>query len=173
MQNQVLFNRKIMQNFDFQGEYIGYVIDNSEFEETLKIKVFIPELFGYNYSVGIPKESKEISISKDHILNSEDININLKIKQNEFIYSRIIIERQCLSSKDYFIYCCKPDIGDKVIVSFFNGNPSNCVYSNNILLSEGERIEVKNEISNANGGKIVNIIKDNLPNRSTIDKIMI
>ena len=46
MSNSHFHNPNLISSFHFGLKYTGVVIDNSEFDEQQKIKVFIPELFG-------------------------------------------------------------------------------------------------------------------------------
>jgi len=153
-----LFKKEIIHDFNFDEEYIGYTLDNSEFEDTLEIKVFIPELFGYNYNENISSIEKEIPIEKDHLLNT--LNTTGMIKKGDFVKARILIERYFLTTKEEFIKACKPNIGDKVMVRFINGNPNNCVYSNTLFISNNEEIDYGS----------MNI-KNNSTNENTIEKI--
>lgn len=165
-----LFSRNVLQQFDFESEYIGYVLDNTEFEETLKVKIFIPELFGYTYSPTISSENNEISISTDHIINISELNMKTDIIKREFVYAKILLERHFLHSQEEFLRACKPNIGDKVIVRFLNGNPNNCIYTNTLFLSDGESISIEKN-NNENDNPIINIINNNTSNRAKASKI--
>lgn len=171
MLSDELFSRNVLQQFDFESEYVGYVLDNTEFEETLKIKVFIPELFGYTYSPTISSENKEISLSTDHILNIDELNVKTNIIKREFVYAKILLERHFLHSEEEFLRACKPNIGEKVIVKFLNGNPCNCIYTNTLFLSDGESITIEKN-NNENNNPIINIINNNTTNRSKASKIV-
>jgi len=158
MQHKLVFDDKIVHRFNFKGEYVGYVLDNSDFEETLEVKVFIPELFGYNYTPTIKNIDQTLNISTSHILNRDEINILTELKKQEYIYSRILIDRSSLTgTKDTFLKHNKPEIGDKIIVSFFNNNPNNCIYENKIFLTEGESLSVmEGDDTTTNIIKIIN-----------------
>lgn len=167
MEHFGLFDNKVIHQFDFSGEYIGYVLDNSEYENTLMIKVFIPELFGYNYTPSIKNIDNTVELSKSHILNNEDLNITTRINKQEYLYARILIERHFLNeSKTDFIKSTKPEVGQKVIVSFFNNNPNNCVYTNTVFLSDGEAIKFSD-------GESIDIIRTSnaRDDSNTTDKI--
>lgn len=146
-----LFENHIMDRFDFSKEYVGYVIDNSEFEEKFTIKVFIPELFGYNYEEFVqsrnnPTETitnvdsgiKELSILNDNIINREELNISTTIQSSDYITARILIDRHSFKSLEDFIFDNKPDLGKKVLVKFLNENPLNCIYTNTLFLGDNE-----------------------------------
>lgn len=152
--NSGLFREDIMNHFDFTHEYIGYVIDNSSFEEDFTIKVFIPELFGYEYQEytqnnkkfsNISSKINNISFPINNISNLNELKIKSEIKSSEFLIARILIERHTFMSKEHFIFGNKPDIGKKVIVKFLNGNPLNCIYTNSLFLGDNENanIEIK------------------------------
>lgn len=170
MQHFNVFDDKIVHRFDFKGYYIGYVLDNSEFEETLQIKVFIPELFGYNYTPNIKNIDKKLELSTSHIFNRDFINIKTQIDKQEYIYSRILIDRNSLiGSKENFIKINKPDIGDKVLVSFFNNNPNNCIYENKIFLADSESLQVIEDTKTST--KTIKIVNTGKTNKSETDKI--
>lgn len=146
-----LFENHIMDRFDFSKEYIGYVIDNSEFETKFTINVFIPELFGYNYEEFVKSRNnkegkisnienglKEYSITNDKIINKENLKLSTSIKSSDYITARILINRQSFKSIKQFIFDNKPDLGKKVLIKFLNGNPLNCVYTNTLFLGDNE-----------------------------------
>lgn len=140
MNNYSLFENKIIDRFNFSGYYIGYVLDNSEFENTLQIKVFIPELFGYMYNPAINNIDSSVDISTSHLLN-DDVKLTTKIDKQEYVYARVLLDRSTTTTtKEEFIKEVVPDVGEKVLVSFLNDNPNNCIYENVLFLTEGESI---------------------------------
>ena len=173
-----LFENHILEHFDFTKEYVGYVIDNSEFEENFSIKVFIPELFGYQYEEYIQAHNEQtttnieeneitINFNNEQIINIDELDAKNSIIKTEYIVAKILIERHSFNSYDNFIFCNKPDVGRKVLVKFLNDNPSNCIYTNTLFLSENENptmyINSKNNtISDGNtatNGKVYWVIK--------------
>lgn len=137
MNHTNIFDDNIIHNFDFKDQYVGYVLDTSEFETNLTIKVFVPEIFGYAYNPSIKNIDYTVNISKSHIYN-DNINFTTEVKKQEYIRARAILDRSQLTTKDDFLKAYKPNIGDKVLVSFFNNNPTNCIYENIIFASNGE-----------------------------------
>lgn len=135
-----VFDDKLIHKFNFKGEYIGYVLDNSNFEKDLRVKLFIPELFSYQYNPSIKNIDSTINLSTEHLIN-DDINITTELNKQEYIFSRPLIHREDIySTKENFLKCYKPEVGDKVIVFFFNENPNNCVYKNMLFATNGESI---------------------------------
>lgn len=170
MQHNSIFDDKIVHRFNFKGKYIGYVLDNSEFESNLQIKVFIPELFGYNYTPAIKNIDKTLELSTNHIFNKDSVNITTQLNKQEYLNARILLDRSDLmTNKENFIKKCMPNIGEKVIVSFFNENPNNCVYINTIFLTDGESLEITED--NNTSSTIIKLIQNKKENKSTIDKI--
>lgn len=137
-----VFDDKILYNFDFKGHYVGYVLDNSEFETSLKIKVFIPELFSYKYNPSIKNIDSNIELSTSNLINKDEFNITTKIRKQEYVYAKILVERDGITTRESFINHYKPNINDKVLVSFFNNNPNNCIYENKIFLTTGETLNI-------------------------------
>ncbi|HQL11788.1 MAG TPA: hypothetical protein PK507_02105 [bacterium] len=172
MQHFGLFDDKIIHRFNFQGEYVGYVLDNSEFEDTLKIKVFVPELFGYNYTPAIKNIDNTVEISTSHLFNKNDINITTQINKQEYIYARIMLDKADITgTKESFLKEVRPEIGEKVIVYFFNNNPTNCVYENKLFLTDGESLEITEDKTTAS--KIIKIInEEDSKKKATTDKIV-
>lgn len=138
MRFDVLFDQEVMKQFDFHNEYVGYVLDNEEFEKDFRIKVFIPELFGYPYAETIRDNSIELDVSTNHIINEDELNITHKLQRCDFIYATCLLHRSSFYSKETLISENKPRIGEKVMVKFINGNPQNCVYTNTLFLTKNE-----------------------------------
>lgn len=171
MQHFGLFDEKIVHRFNFQEEYVGYVLDNSEFEDTLQIKVFVPELFGYNYTPTIKNIDSIVEISTSHLFNKDDINITTQVNKQEYIYARIMLNKADITgTKESFLKEVRPEIGEKVIVYFFNNNPTNCVYENKIFLTDGETLEITEDTTTAS--KIIKIINGESEKKSKTDKIV-
>jgi len=157
MNHKLLFNEDIIHNFDFSDEYVGYVIDNSDFENDLTIKVFVPELFGYAYVPLRKPVDTKIDLSTSHILNKESLQVTSSLYQQEYLTARLLVERKELKDKENFFLYNKPDIGGKVIVQFFNHNPNNCIFLNSIFLSDEEEIfnNIKYTSNSNNQGTLV------------------
>lgn len=153
-------------SFDFNGEYIGYVIDNSTFEKDFKIKVFIPELFGYEYKDSIKATD---SINK---INSSKVNskyaLNNDIISCNYIECLPIVNNFKQMSKEEFYKSYRPEIGDKVTVSFMDNDPSRPVYDNERYIEDPKDVNLVDdeEDENRNTGVIVvnNLIeRDSIP----------
>lgn len=171
MQHFGLFDEKIVHRFNFQGEYVGYVLDNSEFEDTLQIKVFVPELFGYNYTPAIKNIDSTVEISTSHLFNKDEVNITTQVNKQEYIYARIMLDKADIKgTKESFLKEVRPEIGEKVIVYFFNNNPTNCVYENKLFLTDGETLEITEDTTTAS--KIIKIINGESEKKSKTDKIV-
>lgn len=140
MNHKLLFNEEAIHSFDYSDEYIGYVIDTSNFENDFTIKVFIPELFGYAYTPSKKAFDTNVQISTRHIINREDLLVQTSLNRQEYLNARMLIPRDQISNKESFFKNNTPKIDDKVIVKFFNHNPNNCVFENNIYLADNETI---------------------------------
>lgn len=140
MEHFRVFDDKLIHSFDFKEKYVGYVVDNKSFEEDLRIKVFIPELFGYLYNPAIKNLDSKINISTGHLIGN-GLNITTELNKQEYIWSRPLIERGYgTANKSEFLKKYKPEVGDKILVSFFNKNPNNCIYENVLFVTNGETI---------------------------------
>lgn len=149
MNNSIVFKDEIIHYFDFKDKYIGYVLDTSEFESKQKIKVFIPELFGYDYNPNINNIDKTVNISNSHIENKNDLIIDNSVERQEYVYAMVFPSKYYFTKeKEEFVKRYKPEVGETVVVSFFNGNPNNCIYEYKEFISDKDNI-----VNNINDNK--------------------
>ena len=139
-----LLNNEILSTFDFSKTYIGFVVDNSDFEFVKCIKVFIPSLFGYNYNTGYDIIEQDLSITNNHIVNRNEINAKTNLKKVNYIKVKPLVTNGLEFNKGFFINFHKPMVGTKVMVTFLNGNPLNPYYENGHIWGDDEFINFDN-----------------------------
>ena len=154
------FGNNIITIFDFKRSYVGYVLDTSTFLKDFKIKVFIPELFGYEYNKNMKVTEKVDTIHKNKISNFSDLQLTTNVTKCNYLECRPMLNNAHINYVgDFVIHHC-PTVGSRVLVNFLNGNPLNCYYMNYTFLNEEENLYLLTE-SGVSIDDIKEIIGDN------------
>lgn len=166
------FNGHMIKLIDFDYKYEAIVLDNSEFDSKYYIKVFIPELFAYD----VPKNAIDIkeNVKIHNIENRKELLLSNNVYSSNYLKVYPVIsnyyinrmdnnfdwlEKEDVSDEEFnqrrelLIKYYKPNIGDTVIVSFFNGNPATPIYFNEFICKKiKDKIPV-NDFINKNDKK--------------------
>lgn len=113
-------NFEPLREFNFNRKFEGLVVDTSKFDETNEIDVIIQDIImvNTNYKIDITE-----SISFNNILNINDFNINNTITNANYITCKPLVFNDDIHSY-------KPQVNDRVLVNFYNGNPKMPYYEN-------------------------------------------
>ena len=130
MNSKNLLGFQDLKLFDFSDTYIGYVLDNSDFVITNKIKVFIPQIFGYTYTKGMEAKEFKDSIRHSNLLNKDELVITTEINSMNYLYCKAMINNYHLKNIGNYTDLYKPDNGSTVLVNFLNNNPNTPFYIN-------------------------------------------
>ena len=155
--------------FNFGGIYIGTVMDNSTFNDDLKIKVFIPELFGYDYDISLVPRTDSLKINRSKILNKYALDNTLTVAN--YLECSPLIQNFRNMSENSFENNYKPVIGDKVLVMFLNDNPLEPFYINMKIGSPEVLKELSEDGGDGSGGNASVIIVGNITERDMIKEV--
>lgn len=152
---KTILDQETISLFDFSGTYIGFVIDNIDFENDFYVKIFIPELFGYKFNTDISNLPNKTVTDLSKIINRNDLNVTTDLYKTNYIICRPLMFNG-YTNKDEFIKVHKPLINERVLVKFLNNNPKNPYFINMKILTDNEELTLDEEINNNTG----NIIRE-------------
>lgn len=167
LSDTIFSSSESLNYFNFATSYKAFVIDNSMFETENRIKIFIPELFGFFYDGNVTTDVTVIDKSK--FTNHIDLKLGDKIIKDYWLYSYPIIDRLDRTNINLLSYYDKPNVGDSVLVKFYNQDPKHCMYSNAYIPNEdiiinNKVFETSYEITTDCGHYCINdykLLKDN------------
>lgn len=107
--------KETFKEFDFNREFEAVVIDNENFDENYEVKLFVFELM--MTTLQDTPRNIEKNLDTKNIINIYDIKPEENVNIGNYLVCQPLID----NDKEKTIR--KPDILDKVILRFHNGNP--------------------------------------------------
>lgn len=103
------------KEFDFNRDFQAVVIDNEDFDETHEVKLFVFELM--MTTLQDKPRTIEKSLNANNIINKNQLNIEENISVGNYLICQPLINNTTNEPLR------RPEIMDRVILKFFNGNP--------------------------------------------------
>ncbi|QQO92454.1 peptidoglycan-binding protein [Staphylococcus phage Machias] len=107
--------KESFKEFDFSRDFEAVVIDNTDFDEKYEVKLFVYELIMTKLQDS-PRNIKR-NLNINNIINVEDLDVRSQVDIGNYLIC------QPLMNNDLDKPLRKPNLYDKVILKFHNGNP--------------------------------------------------
>lgn len=107
--------KESFKEFDFNRDFEAVVIDNKNFDKNYEVKLFVQELIMTTLQ-DQPRNIRK-NLNPNNIINIKDLKIKRDINMGNYLVCKPLI------LNDINIKIRKPNILDRVILRFYNGNP--------------------------------------------------
>ena len=117
-------NLNPIKEFSFDRIFEGIVINNDKYEETNEVDIILKDITMTDVEDGMEYQE---SIRMKNVINSSEFHINNKVTNTNYITCKPLLH----NVDDLLV--SRPEIGDRVVVEFYNGNPKLPYYRNKYL----------------------------------------